>query len=556
MNLITCRPKRPASGCLPFIASVCLAISLWGCSFPARANVYPTNLRLNGGTTNATLAYGGAAAIGYLLNEPATAGVAVHIKSGATTIRTLTLAGGGPGTARGTNSVTWNGRDNASNTVPAGAYTIHVTTAANGHGDWTQISNDLDPGRYVYEPRGIAVNQNSNSLYYGRVFVGNATNGPNYLFDPGDMVGIQKLNADGSYADEGGFSDGGWPWAGDYFSPWKIEVSADDYVYVNDWTGNGIVLRFDQTLSPASQLVVLRDDNWPNSGTANLSGPFITGTGANTKVWMADINVSPGGVGIRRWSVNGSGIVETNDLGATIVQNGGGSHLNVYPYDVAVDRSNRIYTIQFRVNSGDVSYRVLRFPAYNESGTAQTNADWRIGTADDSMRGAFGVAVNPVGSYLAVAFRGAGTSPNRVGCSVKVFSTDDGSLVTTQTPAANHDHTDVAWDNVGNLYVLDNFASVWRVYSPPGSNAATTIAPMTVQVAPPPAPPTLTAPGYSAGQFQFTLNGQANVTYVIEASTNLSDWSPVTTNTSASAIRPIAVSAPNVRSYYRAKLAP
>src|SRR5262245_45204118 len=88
----------------------------------ARANVYATNIRLNGGTTNVTIPSGGTVNIGYILNEAATAGVAINIASGATTVRTITLTNGGPGTARGTNRVAWNGTDNLGHPVSGGTY--------------------------------------------------------------------------------------------------------------------------------------------------------------------------------------------------------------------------------------------------------------------------------------------------------------------------------------------------------------------------------------------------------------------------------------------------
>jgi hypothetical protein len=59
---------------------------------------------------------------------------------------------------------------------------------------------------------------------------------------------------------------------------------------------------------------------------------------------MADVAI--GGVGIRRWQVSTNGSIATNDLGTTIIQAGLDSGLEDAPYDVAVDRSNRIYTIQ------------------------------------------------------------------------------------------------------------------------------------------------------------------------------------------------------------------
>src|ERR1043166_4949905 len=59
----------------------------------------------------------------------------------------------------------------------------------------------------------------------------------------------------------------------------------------------------------------------------------------------------------------------------------GGGDLDLAPYDVAVDSSNRIYTIQLVTDSADPSYRVFRFPAYG--GTTEAAADWKIGKGDD-----------------------------------------------------------------------------------------------------------------------------------------------------------------------------
>src|SRR5205814_737060 len=154
-----------------------------------------------------------------------------------------------------------------------------------------------------------------------------------------------------------------------------------------------------------------------------------------------------------------------NDLGTTIVQAGAGSDLNLAPFDIAVDRSNRIYTIQETQSSGDPAYRIFRFPAY--SGTVETNADWKIGSGDDSMQGAYGLAVDPTGRYLAVAFKGDGQLTVNYG-STRIFEASNGASVVTITPSPSHDHTDVAWDSVGNLYTLDNADTAWRTYSPPG----------------------------------------------------------------------------------------
>src|ERR1041384_7655068 len=82
-----------------FFSSLACAFTF---AFPAntRANVYATDVRINGGTTNAT--------ISYRLNDDATAGVTLAVKSGNTTVRAISVVYPNPGTLRGTNSIVWN----------------------------------------------------------------------------------------------------------------------------------------------------------------------------------------------------------------------------------------------------------------------------------------------------------------------------------------------------------------------------------------------------------------------------------------------------------------
>jgi hypothetical protein len=533
-----------------------LAVLILGAPTPVEANVYASNIRMTGSvpgdSTNATvyvpceLAF-----VSYLLNEPASAGVTLEFLSGTNVVRTMEIPAGESGTFPGTNTVVWDVKNDVDDFVPLGLYRVRITPRSLGFGDWMQISDDLNEGNYLSAPRGIAVNQNTNSPYYGRVVVSNGELGLFPDFIMGDQLGLFKFNADGSPAEEGWYATGGWAWAGNGNSPWKIEMADDDQVYVNDWSDRGLLLRFNQEISDPSLTLVLMSDNRPNS-TANLSGPFISGTGTNRMFWMAD-TTHPGGVGIRAWSATANGALSTSDVGFTVVEAGTNSHLNRAPYDVALDASNRIYTIQFSDTSGDPAYRVMRFPAYE--GTTLTNADWRIGSGDDNLCGASGIAVDPTGRYVAVAFRGLGEGFGRIGGGVRVFRTADGTEVTTLTPAPYHDHTDVAWDNAGNVYACDNWSQVWRAYSPPGPNQASTVSLQTLEAGEPPIAALLRVVTYTNGQFQFTLRGRTNIFYVIEGSTDLRSWIPVLTNRDDCATRLIVVDAPESWRYYRA-LAP
>src|SRR6185503_11826302 len=106
-------------------------------------------------------------------------------------------------------------------------------------------------------------------------------------------------------------------------------------------------------------------------------------------------------------------------------------------------------------------------------------------------------------------FLGSGEGAGRTGGAVKIFSAD-GSELRTLTPGPFHDHTDVAWDNVGNLYVCDNWDRIWRVHSPPGANQATTVAPQTLEAGMPPLAAVLKPLSQTGGQFFFALSGRTN----------------------------------------------
>src|SRR5262249_55581700 len=153
--------------------------------------------------------------------------------------------------------------------------------------------------------------------YYGRIFLANSF--PGFSTAPGDTVGILKLNADTSDAEEGISSAGldGHVWLGGHVSPWKLEVSADDYLYVDDLANGGEIYRWDPTISSNSMLYVLRQDNQP-AGTA-LSGPALSGVGANTQVWMGDTNSAT----LRKWSLASGGVCASNDTGQVILSNTG-----------------------------------------------------------------------------------------------------------------------------------------------------------------------------------------------------------------------------------------
>jgi hypothetical protein len=138
---------------------------------------------------------------------------------------------------------------------------------------------------------------------------------------------------------------------------------------------------------------------------------------------------------------------------------------------------------------------------------------------------------------------------------VNVYEAADGALVTRLGEGTNDAIRDVAWDQAGNLYATDLKAAVWRAYSPPGANQATTTAVPIIQVYDSLTRPWLgapVAPVAPASQFGFTLLGQSNVTYVIECSPDLVNWTPIATNYDIVPVRAVTVPLAGDTSFFQA----
>jgi hypothetical protein len=445
------------------IQGIIVGFALTALSGSAYANVYATNIKVNGSTNSPTVFAGNNVSISYILNEPASAGVTLRILSGSTVVRSLALAAGSAGSLRGSNTVNWDGQDNAGKPVPGGDYTFSITAAATGYPLWTKITSDSNPGNQVWQPWGLAVNQNTNSFYYGRVFVANS------YPTTGDPLGFHKLNADGSPAEEGMLSSGGYPWTGApyYESPFRVRVGPDDRFYALDWSGNGVVMSWDQQITPASMRYVMTDYNNPGG---NLGGFAVTSDGTKQQLWMVDNTTS--GYGLIRWDLQADGTLASGDQGTQLLVVGSSTGLDDSAFDVAVDKNGRIYVT---VEPNSLTYMIMRFSAY--SGTPLATADWKADNTSYGLDNDFAIAVNPAATYAAVAL-------NRSNA-LQILNADTGVTV-TNLPVGSPAHA-VAWDNAGNAYVAFDVSageSFWQAWSPPGANQATTPALETLHVLP------------------------------------------------------------------------
>lgn len=404
----------------------------------AHGNVYATSIKLNGSLTGTVSASPGSpVTISYILNEPATAGVTVNIWSNSTVIRTIPIPSG-LGTSPGSNSVIWDGKNQGGVVVAPGTYSVTVTAAATGHTNWTQISDDGDTNRYVFAPRGIAVNRNMTSPYYGRVFIANSTAGPGVATNNlGDVQGILMRNADGSPTDDGVFGQAGYGWADDGGnSPIHLKVKEDDRLYFNDWTGRGKIVAADMQLS--SHVVVLDAPNYgfnPFSTTANWINFEVLDAGTtDARVFLTDATFPSAGVWMWHMVDNGSGdwIADPDDQTGTQVVATGGS-LSLRCDGIAFDAHTNVYVIQNRANPGDASMRAAKFANWDGQSVLTSGAAWVVGGGDDSFRNLYGLALDSVVNpqILACPMFAAGTvgANGLLGGGIRLLNAADGSFI-------------------------------------------------------------------------------------------------------------------------------
>ena len=377
------------------ITGLALALALAAYAPSAHANVYATNIKLNGSLTGTTSAQGGVVTITYILNEPATLGTTIKILSGATVVNTINIVSGA-GTLMGLNTVYWGCTNSLGAKVPVGTYSVNITPAASGYAVWTQTSIDTNPGMPAHYPLGIDVDKNTSSPFYGRVVMGCALHTGTVNVPAAAMkTGLFKMNADGSQADEGWYGnanyladDGGdgavagqMPDSGGY-DPMKIKIGDDDRIY---WVDNGFYGSIIATDMQATTNQVVITEGYAGalggpynystnpdkfSGSAAGFQEFDVTCGITTPyaaLYLPDNDYPNWGIWMYRLTnaVAGAGLVaDPNDtIGTQVVTTGGDVSL-VTSGGCMVDNALDIFVGQDRNNINSL-YDAMVFTNYN-----------------------------------------------------------------------------------------------------------------------------------------------------------------------------------------------
>ncbi len=492
-----------------FLLFLCIGVFL--SSTTARANVYATDIKISGSLFTITNGVSSPVTISYRLNQAATLGTVVAIWQG--TNQVVALHGG---TNMGLNSVLWGGTNSSGAAVSFGTYSVTVTAAASGFTNWQQISVDTNAGNYAFDPSGLAVDNNTNSPYYGRVVVGCAAEGgKNPVTGSNILDGIYKMNADGSFADEGGFGYGGYTQddAGNTSSgempsasevvPYQLRIGGDDRIYMLDYSSVGAIVSFD-ILVTSNEVVI--DDGGYYGG--NLGGPHsfagnpdigdlaygintfdVTGlTTSNAAVWLCDNDFPSWGIWMYHL-VNGQS--DISDTGSQAVTTGGDLSV-ISSGGCSVDANLDIFCGQDRVGE-DAVYDAMVFTNWNRSvlppissgtnfatGFVAGEVEWGYGCGvdttcsnDSTFEGVQDVVINSRTSPTILACPMAGGNDTLNG--IRLLNATNGSLIVSNL-GFGQGYSSAAWDNVGNLYGASSTSNVWRVWSPPGASTNTTTA--------------------------------------------------------------------------------
>jgi hypothetical protein len=504
----------------------CVLTGIFLSTVNSRANVYATDIKLNGSLSTVTNAGTTPVTITYRLNQSATEGATVGIWQGTTQIATIV-----GGTNMGLNTVVWGVTNSSGVAQTSGTFGVSVTASAVGFTNWQQISVDTNAGNYAFDPNGMAVDNNSNSPYYGRVIVGcSYANGTSANPINGQIIkdGIYKMNADGSFADEGGFGYGGYTMddgghlstnemsSASFVVPWRLRIGGDDRIYMDDYSDEGAIVAFDMEVT-TNQVVI--DDGGADGGALSglhtyancpdftfLSygiGNFdVSGAGtSNAAVWLCN-NDYPNW-GIWMWHMtNGQSV--TNDAGTQALTTGG-YVLLVTSGGCMIDTNLDIFCAQTRNANDNNTYFAVNFTNWNKGdlplisssgttndavGSTDTNypppswgyccgVDTLCTNADFGLEAIQDVAINSRTSPTIVAFPTGAGNDDTNGSGIRLLDAVTGDLIVASS-ATNIDfgqeYPCAAWDNVGNLYGASSTRNVWRVWSPPGGSTNTTLA--------------------------------------------------------------------------------
>lgn len=358
-------------------------------------------------------------------------------------------------------------------------------------------------------PRGVAINKNPASGYFGRIYEANSGAGTaSAAFRTNLTDGIYLLNADFTeavnqfgVARTGGITT--FTNVADSISdtsPWRLEVGEDDNLYIADFSTNtGTMYVTDPDVLTGTNILV----GFGTTGTPNALSPspnhgriassiFAKGStnAGNLVLYAIDTDNTTTSDSaqnhILKWDI-GSGPLPVDLTVGTAVTNMDNSTLlavSGITLDLAVGPDGKYYTMQNRADGNEGGVFVVD-PNIDDGsagfgGAADGKWDEVYDSRSDSiinhangttdlLRLSRAVAISPDGRYMAVVRDGSDTwiIPLTNG----IPNLGSRRLVATGSASIGRD---VAFDAAGNLYISTSGHLALRVFSPGYTTVATT----------------------------------------------------------------------------------
>ncbi|MDR1090674.1 MAG: Ig-like domain-containing protein [Prevotella sp.] len=413
--------------------------------------------------------------------------------------------------------------------VPLGDYTWSITASARAVGMPTKISND-SPQFLFYAARGVAVDNNPASPFFGRVYVAESGDGAITVGSPNPTRSTQR----GIYVLNAAFEDitnqqtnsynGSVAWGtnngtGYQYGPTRPAVAPDGKVYIpaSHYANPGVWIMDPANPSAAFTPVfggtVDAAGTSKNSNGVTIHNPvedcWVSGSGTDTRLFTFDRTSSPVHGNINRYDIGDLSALPWTDAPSAVIYNDITPNKIINAYgSIASDARGGWWIAQYRANSSEAVPSLIHVT----NGAIDYNSAGNIGQ-NGSLQGS--MTVNADGTLLALGTRAG---------EVEVYSiTYDAGNVPTLTlqhtiswwaTTTSSYLTDIAFDAAGNLYMVSNGVERLIVYSlPKADNSFTTSAqtPYTVEAGLDPAKANVYASELSRtdNTFQFTLNDNA-----------------------------------------------
>jgi hypothetical protein len=390
----------------------------------------------------------------------------------------------------------------------SGVYQIEVFKAAEAgfataigpnRGAVSQIGSDIARTRF-FAPRGLAVNTDPASPYFGRVYVSNPVAGTTTTGSRATGDGIYMLNADfsdavgqGNTARTGGLDFG----TGGAVSPYRLSIGESSELYITDWSDiTGSLYVTDPNVSAGSGVNILGGPTgspFPVTLTrihGSIAAAIVTGSlaASNLTAFVIDEDLQTDRTATGQTMRNSlwrhdltNGIPGPAEM-PTLLRNGLTNWINFASQTMDLSRgpgtNGLFYVNNYRsVGSDRSGLTVLDTYGTNViwSSLAATREFTGVANENDLLRATGGGAVSPRGDYVAVI----NTETN----GITVLPLIDGIPDLTNRlvfhgmgnpQAFGTSGRDVAFDLAGNLYAVATNSQILRVFAPGGSATAIT----------------------------------------------------------------------------------